>query len=99
MSDTPLTDALVEKHQWELGHTRRTDDPTPLLKLAQDQAIESMHHARRLEKALKVAEEALNTNGDAFVKISNMYRSDSAREQIANINAALSTIAKLKEEA
>lgn len=54
---TPRTDALVEKHQLELSGTRRTDDPLPLLKLAQDQAIESMKHARQLERELSRSRE------------------------------------------
>lgn len=50
VSDTPRTDALVEKHQRELRDTRASSDPIPILKLAQDQAIESMVHARAIER-------------------------------------------------
>lgn len=57
MSDTPRTDALVWKHQQELNAMRTSDDPIPLLRLAQEQAIESMKHARELERALTAANE------------------------------------------
>ena len=48
--ETPRTDWLVEKHQRELNATRAAAGSTvPLLRIAQNQAIESMQHARQLE--------------------------------------------------
>lgn len=88
MSDTPLTDAEVKK----------------VVGLPQPVDFDLMAtHARRLEKALKVAEEALFYWLPDESWMDTEYANRAAHEQVwiqwQKGMDALSTIAKLKEEA
>ena len=82
MSDTPLTDALRE---WE-GSCNPEHCCTRY-----DAALK---HARRLERALKVAEEAIWICSEH----NSLYHGDNHNTTIESL-AALRTIAKLKEAA